>query len=201
MKSIFFLIEIRFSGLQSMRHRLVVTKITFKTFCGQEIPQKLWRNEDAPKLSCDDWDWPKNGYVPIFFLWTIFFSSNSGFMRIDRCEIVSWSQISLSRCLVVSHYCKQIQKKNKLHNMSPLRTIPGLWLAERIQRELMQHTKYTIGFFFSMKLVFQDFNRCVIVWWSRKSQLQHLVVRNFRKNYKTTKTHQTVLWWRGLAEK
>ena len=38
-----------------------------------------------------------------------------------------------------------------------------------------------------MKSVFQDFNRCVIIWLSRKSQLRHLVVKKFRKNYKITK--------------
>ena len=87
--------------------------------------------------------------------------------------------------------------------MSPPQTVPGLWLAERIQRnteELMQYTTYN-RFFFSMKSVFQDFNRCVIIWCSRKSQLQHLVVRKSRKNYKTTKTRQNCPVMAGIGRK
>ena len=49
-----------------MRNHFLVTKITIKTFDGRGISQTLKkRDEDAPELSCEGRDWPKNPYREI----------------------------------------------------------------------------------------------------------------------------------------
>ena len=120
-----------------------------------------------------------------------------------RCAIVWWSRISLSTRLVVSHYRKKLQQQQVAQHEPALncpRAVIGWNDTEEYRRIDAIYWIYN-RFFFSMISVFQDFNWCVIIWWSRKSQLQHLVVRKFRKNYKTTKMRQNCPVKAGIGRK